>query len=111
MFGTEQFELMNDRAVLVNIARGSLIDTDALVTALAQRKIRSAGLDVTDPEPLPDGHPLWVEPNCIITPHTADTPEMVIPLLNERIVRNLVALAAGGTPDTLEGLIDVEAGY
>ncbi|HJF15776.1 MAG TPA: NAD-binding protein [Enteractinococcus helveticum] len=111
MFGTEQFELMNDRAVLVNIARGSLIDTDALVTALAQRKIRSAGLDVTDPEPLPDGHPLWEEPNCIITPHTADTPEMVIPLLNERIVRNLDALAAGGTPDTLEGLIDVEAGY
>src|SRR5699024_4825382 len=102
MFGTEQFELMNDRAVLVNIARGSLIDTDALVAALAQRKIRSAGLDVTDPEPLPDGHPLWEEPNCIITPHTADTPEMVIPLLNERIVRNLDALAAGGTPDTLE---------
>lgn len=111
MFGADQFELMNDRAVLVNIARGSLIDTDALVAALAERKIRSAGLDVTAPEPLPDGHPLWEEPNCIITPHTADTPDMVIPLLNERIVRNLDALAAGKTPDTLEGLVDVDAGY
>ena len=111
MFGTEEFELMDDQAVLVNIARGSLVDTDALVTALAERKIRSAGLDVTDPEPLPDGHPLWTEPHCIITPHTADTPEMVIPLLDKRIVRNLDALAAGKTPDTLEGLVDVDAGY
>lgn len=111
MFGPEQFELMDDQAVLVNIARGSLVDTDALVTALADRQIRSAGLDVTDPEPLPDGHPLWEELNCIITPHTADTPEMVIPLLDERIVRNLEALAAGKTPDSLEGLVDVDAGY
>ena len=111
MFGPKQFELMDNQAVLVNIARGSLIDTEALVTALAERKIRSAGLDVTAPEPLPDGHPLWEEPNCIITPHTADTPDMVIPLLNQRIVRNLDALAAGKTPDTLEGLVDVDAGY
>ncbi len=111
MFGAAQFELMDDQAVLVNIARGSLVDTDALVTALANRQIRSAGLDVTDPEPLPDGHPLWTEPNCIITPHTADTPEMVIPLLDERIVRNVDALAAGTTPDNLEGLVDVDAGY
>lgn len=111
MFGAEQFEIMDDQAVLVNIARGSLIDTDALVAALADRHIRSAGLDVTDPEPLPDGHPLWEEPNCIITPHTADTPEMVIPLLDERIVRNLTALAEGKTPASLEGLVDVDAGY
>lgn len=111
MFGPQQFELMDEQAVLVNIARGTLIDTDALVAALADRKIRSAGLDVTDPEPLPDGHPLWTEPNCIITPHTADTPEMVVPLLNERIVRNLNSLAAGKSPDSLEGLVDVQAGY
>lgn len=111
MFGPAQFELMNDQAVLVNIARGSLIDTHALVEALAKRQIRSAGLDVTDPEPLPAGHPLWDEPNCIITPHTADTPEMVIPLLDKRIVRNLDRLAQGAAPDTLEGLVDVDAGY
>ena len=102
---------MDARAVLVNIARGSLVDTDDLVAALADHKLRGVGLDVTDPEPLPDGHPLWAEPNCIITPHTADTPEMVIPLLDERIVRNLNSLAEGKSPDTLEGLVDVQAGY
>lgn len=111
MFGEEQFELMDDQAVFVNIARGTLVDTDALVAALANRKIHSAGLDVTDPEPLPDGHPLWDEQNCIITPHTADTPPMVIRLLDERIVRNLDRLAAGNSPDTFEGLVDVQVGY
>lgn len=111
MFGTKQFGLMDEQSVFVNIARGSLVDTAALVEALADRRIRSAGVDVTDPEPLPDGHPLWDEPNVLITPHTADTPEMVIPLLDERIVRNLNSLASGVAPDKLEGLVDVQAGY
>ena len=111
MFGAKQFELMDNQSVLVNIARGTLVDTDALVVALAEKKIRSAGLDVTDPEPLPDGHPLWDEPNCIITPHTADTPPMVIQLLDERIVRNLDRLAQGTAPDKFEGLVDVQVGY
>ncbi|GAA2025621.1 D-isomer specific 2-hydroxyacid dehydrogenase family protein [Yaniella flava] len=111
MFGPEQFELMKDQSVLVNIARGTLIDTDALVAALADRRIHSAGLDVTDPEPLPDGHPLWAEPNCIITPHTADTAEMVIPLLDARIERNLANLANDVATDKFEGLVDVQAGY
>src|SRR5699024_11398217 len=104
MFGPQQFDLMDDDAVLVNIARGNLVATDALVSALSEGRIRSAGLDVTDPEPLPDGHPLWNEPNCIITPHTADTPPIVIRLLDERIKRNLTSLAAGTAPDKLEGL-------
>ena len=111
MFAAEQFQLMDAQTVFVNIARGSLVDTDALVEALADHQFRGAGLDVTDPEPLPDGHPLWAEPNCIITPHTADTPEMVIPLLDQRIMRNLQHLADGASPDTLEGLVDVQAGY
>ncbi|MDN6489577.1 MAG: hypothetical protein L0K41_04095 [Yaniella sp.] len=66
---------------------------------------------MTDPEPLPDGHPLWDEPNCIVTPHTADTPPMVIQLLDERIVRNLDRLAKGTAPDKFEGLVDVQVGY
>lgn len=111
MFTAKQFELLPQDAVFVNIARGSLVATDDLVEALANRSIRGAGLDVTDPEPLPDGHPLWAAKNCIITPHTADTPEMVIALLDERIIRNLKLLADGKTPDTFEGLIDVETGY
>ena len=74
---------MDERAWLVNVARGAHVHTDALVTALQEGAIGGAGLDVTDPEPLPDGHPLWSAPNCIITPHTADTWEMVVPLLAE----------------------------
>ena len=70
--------------------------------------IAGAALDVTDPEPLPDGHPLWDLPNCIITPHTADTIEMVMPLLAERIRTNVARFAAG---EELVGLVDPDAGY
>ncbi|MHC2185098.1 phosphoglycerate dehydrogenase-like enzyme [Rathayibacter agropyri] len=97
-----------ERAVLVNIARGSLIDTDALVVALAEGRLAGAALDVTDPEPLPDGHPLWSEPRCLITPHSADTPEMTAPLLAERVRANVEAFAAGAP---LLGRVDPRAGY
>ncbi|HEX4245115.1 MAG TPA: D-isomer specific 2-hydroxyacid dehydrogenase family protein, partial [Acidimicrobiales bacterium] len=80
---------MDERAWLVNVARGRHVDTDALTQALTDGSIAGAALDVTDPEPLPDGHPLWDSPNCIITPHTADTTEMVRPLLAERIRTNV----------------------
>ncbi|MCM6762537.1 D-isomer specific 2-hydroxyacid dehydrogenase family protein [Rathayibacter sp. ZW T2_19] len=96
------------RAVLVNIARGTLVDTDALVAALAEGRLAGAALDVTDPEPLPDGHPLWTEPRCLITPHTADTPEMTAPLLAERVRANVAAFAAG---EDLLGSVDPGAGY
>ena len=62
----------------------------------------------TDPEPLPDGHALWDLSNCIITPHTADTIEMVLPLLAERIRTNVARFAAG---EPLVGLVDSEARY
>ncbi|WP_115862544.1 NAD(P)-dependent oxidoreductase [Halorussus litoreus] len=57
-------------AVVVNTARGPIVDTDALVSALRSNKIRGAALDVTDPEPLPEDHPLWNLENCLVTPHT-----------------------------------------
>ena len=60
---------MDSEAWLVNVARGAHVDTDALVAALRDGAIGGAALDVTDPEPLPDGHPLWELPNCIVTPH------------------------------------------
>jgi phosphoglycerate dehydrogenase-like enzyme len=63
-----QFALMRQGALLVNAARGPIVNTDALVAALQAGRIRAA-LDVTDPEPLPDGHPLWSCPNLFITPH------------------------------------------
>lgn len=58
-------------SMLVNVARGPVVDTDALVSALRGNDIRSAALDVTDPEPLPSDHPLWTLSNCLITPHNA----------------------------------------
>jgi len=68
LIGARQFALMQQGTVLVNAARGPVVNTDALVEALQSGKIRAA-LDVTDPEPLPDGHPLWTCPNLLITPH------------------------------------------
>jgi phosphoglycerate dehydrogenase-like enzyme len=61
---------MKHGALLVNAARGPIVETDALLSALGEGKIRAA-IDVTDPEPLPDGHPLWSAPNLVITPHVA----------------------------------------
>ena len=70
IIGARQMSLMRQGALLVNAARGPVVDTDALVDALNAGKIRAA-VDVTDPEPLPDGHPLWRCPNLLITPHVA----------------------------------------
>jgi phosphoglycerate dehydrogenase-like enzyme len=99
---------MRRDAWLVNVARGPHVDTAALVEALRGRVIGGAALDVTDPEPLPDGHPLWDLENCIITPHTADTLEMVRPALARRIEQNVARFAAG---EQLLGLVDPAAGY
>jgi phosphoglycerate dehydrogenase-like enzyme len=68
LIGPRQFALMNQGTLLVNAARGPIVDTDALVEALNSGRIRAA-IDVTDPEPLPTGHPLWSCPNLLITPH------------------------------------------
>ncbi|WP_422387509.1 NAD(P)-dependent oxidoreductase [Arthrobacter sulfonylureivorans] len=108
LFGAAEFSLMKESAVLVNIARGGLVDTDALVAALRQGAIAGAGLDVTDPEPLPDGHPLWDEPACLITPHSADTMDMIMPLYRSRIETNVQRFLNG---HELDGLVDAEAGY
>ncbi len=108
IIGADQLALMGSTAWLVNVARGGHVDTDALVEALREGTIAGAALDVTDPEPLPEGHALWDLPNCIITPHTADTIEMVLPLLAERIRTNVSHFAACGP---LVGLVDSEAGY
>jgi phosphoglycerate dehydrogenase-like enzyme len=108
IIGAVQLSLMEQRAWLVNVARGGHVDTDALVEALRDGAIAGAALDVTDPEPLPDGHALWDLSNCIITPHTADTIEMVLPLLAERIRTNVAHFA---DREPLVGLVDSEAGY
>jgi phosphoglycerate dehydrogenase-like enzyme len=68
LIGSRQFALMQQGALLVNAARGPIVDTNALVAALDSGRVRAA-IDVTDPEPLPDGHPLWSCPNLLLTPH------------------------------------------
>ncbi len=70
LIGAPQFDRMRQGALLVNAARGPIVQTDALVNALNSGQIRAA-LDVTDPEPLPEDHPLWRCPNLLITPHVA----------------------------------------
>ena len=108
IIGARALAAMPETAWLVNVARGPHVDTAALVDALGAGSIAGAALDVTDPEPLPDGHPLWDLENCIVTPHTADTIDMVIPLLAERIRANVHRLADG---DPLVGRVDASVGY
>ena len=108
IIGAAQLAAIRPDAWLVNVARGRHVDTDALVTALREGTIGGAALDVTDPEPLPDGHPFWTMDNCIITPHTADTPEMIERMLGRRIQDNVASFAAG---KPLIGLVDPAAGY
>jgi phosphoglycerate dehydrogenase-like enzyme len=103
-----ELALMQDHAILVNVARGGHVVTDDLVDALAAGDIAGAALDVTDPEPLPDGHPLWSEPRCLITPHTANTPEMVRASIETRIRENVRRFGAG---EPLIGTVDLDLGY
>ena len=95
MLSRNEFELMEPHAWIVNVARGRHIVTDDLVWALTEGEIGGAALDVTDPEPLPEGHPLWSLPNCIITPHAGSTWSMSMPLLSERIAANVKRFRQG----------------
>ena len=103
-----RLELLAPDACLVNVARGRHVVTADLVGALGDGTLGSAGLDVTDPEPLPDGHPLWALPNAIVTPHTANTQEMALPLLSARITDNVRRWIAD---EPLVGPVDPIAGY
>jgi phosphoglycerate dehydrogenase-like enzyme len=100
--------LLAPDACLVNVARGQHVVTADLVEALRDGTLGSAGLDVADPEPLPEGHPLWTLPNAIVTPHTANTLEMALPLLSARITDNVGRWISG---EPLVGLVDPVAGY
>jgi phosphoglycerate dehydrogenase-like enzyme len=78
LIGRRQLSLIRQGALLVNAARGPIVDTDALVDALHAGHVRAA-LDVTDPEPLPEGHPLWSCPNLLLTPHVAGSSPQFAP--------------------------------
>lgn len=106
--GAEQLAAMRPHAWIVNIARGSLVDTQALTAALASGRIGGAALDVTEPEPLPDDHPLWREPRALVTPHVANPPAALRPALAQRVRENVARFDAGRE---LLGRIDPDSGY
>jgi D-3-phosphoglycerate dehydrogenase len=99
---------MPAHAWLVNVGRGTLVDTDALVAALEEGRLGGAALDVTDPEPLPDGHPLWSHPDVLITPHVGTAPEAETRHAAERVRANVERLLSG---EPLLGIVDRDAGY
>lgn len=103
-----RLDLLGPQGWIVNVARGRHIITDDLVAALADGAIGGAGLDVTDPEPLPEHHPLWAFPNVIITPHVGNTPDMAVPLLSARITENVRRWSVG---EQLIGPVDPAVGY
>ena len=108
IISASELSLLEPHSWIVNVARGRHVVTDDLVEALRAGTIGGAGLDVTDPEPLPDDHPLWTLPNCLITPHVGNTPEMALPLLAARITENVRRYCEG---DDLIGLVDPDLGY
>jgi phosphoglycerate dehydrogenase-like enzyme len=93
---------------LINVARGSLIDQQALIEALDDGRLSWASLDVTEPEPLPEGHPLYVHPKVFLTPHTCAISPQVRQAVFAKFMRSLTAWEAGGMP---EDPVDLERGY
>lgn len=109
MFGADEFAAMKSSAWLVNVARGSLVDQDALLTALNDKTIGGAALDVTDPEPLPADHPLWDAPNCIITMHLSGVAQTrMFQRAAARFVENLKRYKNG---EEMIAVADFDRGY
>jgi phosphoglycerate dehydrogenase-like enzyme len=109
MISLEQFEILSkNRTFVSNAGRGAIVNTDSLLKALEEGKIRGAALDVTDPEPLPQNHALWKAPNIIITPHCSGNSNHY----NERVLKilahNLSRLAEG---KTVVSKVDRALGY
>lgn len=108
MIGERELALLGPRGWLVNVARGALVQTDALVRALADGRIAGACLDVTDPEPLPSDHALWGFDNVLVTPHVANPPGTVEERLARLVEDNVRRFAEGRD---LLGLVDPDRGY
>ncbi len=107
-FGKKQFELMKPTAYFMNVGRGRVVDTDALVEALRSKTIAGAAVDVTDPEPLPSDHPLWKLDNVLITPHMSGRTEERYHLAWLLLLENTRRFAAG---EPLLNVVNKKAGY
>ncbi len=108
MFGHRELEAMKRGSYLVNIGRGKVVDTAALVKALRDGHLAGACLDVTDPEPLPPGHPLWAMRNVVITPHVSGRSALTGERRRAIYLENLRRF---GTGDPLLNVVDKQAGY
>ncbi len=109
LFGPAQIAAMKADAVLVNMARADVLDQQALIAALNAGKLGGAILDLTDPEPLPPGHPLWTAPNCLVTMHTAGLPTPGSrQVAADRFVANCGHYLAG---EPLTAQVDLALGY
>jgi phosphoglycerate dehydrogenase-like enzyme len=108
LFDAHRLGLLPRGAFLVNIARGALVDTEALTEALRSGQLSGAGLDVTEPEPLPPGHPLWSLPGVFLTPHVASRAELTLERRWVLQKENLRRFAHG---EALLNVVDPAAGY
>jgi phosphoglycerate dehydrogenase-like enzyme len=108
IFDAAFFAKMKPTAYFINVARGKSVVTSALVEALNGKKIAGAGLDVTDPEPLPPEHPLWKAPNVIITPHVANDSDLGYDAQIKVVQENLRRYVAG---ERMLSVVDVSKGY
>jgi len=108
LFDRVALAAMKPRSYLLNLSRGAVVDTDALVTALACGVLAGAGLDVVEPEPLPADHPLWEMPNVVLTPHIAGFSE-VTPQLHWAVTRENLRRFGAGEP--MLNVVDKQAGY
>ena len=108
MFNATFFDAMKPQAFYINVGRGGTTVTDDLVAALKSGSIGGAGLDVTDPEPLPEGHPLWTMPRVIISPHTAGRSDKGRARLYVMVKENLRRYVNG---EPMLSVVDIERGY
>ena len=108
LFNKEMFARMKPSALFVNVGRGKSVVTDDLVAALKKGQLAGAALDVTDPEPLPKDHPLWNEPNVILTPHMAMNMEERLDNSWQVTRENLRRYVAG---EKMLSVVDIKRGY
>jgi phosphoglycerate dehydrogenase-like enzyme len=108
MMGPKQFDLMKKGSYFIAVSRGGIYDLNALVKALDSQHLAGAGVDVTDPEPLPKGHPLWKFSNVIITPHIAGRSDLDTARMNNTVKENIRRFVDG---KPLLNVVDKQKGY
>lgn len=108
MMGASQFQLMKKNSYFIAVSRGGIYDMNGLVKALDEKRLAGAGVDVTDPEPLPKDHPLWKFPNAVITPHVAGRSDQDAGRMVGTIKENLKRFVAG---KPMINVVDKRKGY